>query len=73
MQRADPNLEILARAVARLGHLADRMVFLGGCATALLLTDPAAPKVRPTQPDAASQARLPVILDRIRSIARAHP
>ena len=24
MQRADPNLEILARAVARLGYLADR-------------------------------------------------
>jgi hypothetical protein len=49
MQRADPNLEILARAVARLGYLADRMVFLGGCATALLLTDPAAPEVRSTQ------------------------
>jgi hypothetical protein len=47
--RPDPNLEILARAVARLGPLADRMVFLGGCATALLLTDPAAPEVRPTQ------------------------
>ena len=49
MRRADPNLEILARAVARLGYLADRMVFLGGCATALLLTDPAAPEVRATQ------------------------
>ena len=29
--------------------LTDRMVFLGGCATGLLLTDPAAPEVRPTR------------------------
>jgi hypothetical protein len=49
MRSADPNLAILARAVTRLGPLADRMVFLGGCATGLLLTDPAAPEVRPTR------------------------
>ncbi len=49
MRPTDPNLILLARAVDRLGPLVDRMVFLGGCATALLLTDPAAPEVRPTQ------------------------
>jgi hypothetical protein len=49
MRTADPNLAVLARAVACLGPLVDRMVFLGGCATALFLTDPAAPEVRPTQ------------------------
>jgi predicted nucleotidyltransferase len=48
-RRADPNLLLLARAVGLLGPLADRMVFLGGCATTLLLTDPGAPEVRPTR------------------------
>ncbi len=32
-----------------LGPLADEMVFLGGCAVGLLLTDPAAPAIRVTQ------------------------
>ncbi len=49
MRRSDPNLVLLARAVAQLGPLAERMVFLGGCATALFLTDPAAPEVRATR------------------------
>jgi hypothetical protein len=49
MRTTDPNLALLARAVTQLGPLADRMVFLGGCATALFLTDPAAPEVRPTR------------------------
>jgi hypothetical protein len=49
MRTTDPNLVLLAQAVTHLGPLVDRMVFLGGCATALLLTDPAAPEVRPTQ------------------------
>ena len=35
-------------AVERLGPVADEMVFLGGCATGLLITDPAAPSVRVT-------------------------
>lgn len=49
MRTTEPNLILLTRAVAQLGPLADRVVILGGCATALLLTDPAAPEVRPTQ------------------------
>ena len=48
-REGDPNLEILEKAVARLGSLADDMVFLGGCATGLLLTDIAAPRIRMTQ------------------------
>ncbi len=44
----NPNLEILYAAVHRLGPLADAMVFLGGCATGLLLTDSAAAPVRAT-------------------------
>jgi hypothetical protein len=42
----NPNLRILELAVERLGPLADEMVFLGGCATGLLLTDVAAPPIR---------------------------
>lgn len=45
---ANPNIEIMELAVARLGALADEMVFLGGCATGLLITDPLAPPIRAT-------------------------
>ncbi|MDZ7661658.1 hypothetical protein [Thiohalophilus sp.] len=45
----NPNLDILMLAVERLGELADEMVFLGGCATGLLITDPAAPPIRVTR------------------------
>lgn len=36
-------------AVERLGELADTMVFVGGCATGLLITDLAAPPIRVTR------------------------
>jgi hypothetical protein len=45
----NPNLQVLEMAVRLLGPLADDMVFLGGCATGLLLTDAAAPPIRATQ------------------------
>jgi len=49
MPRAqNPNLEILIFAVEKLGNLADEMVFLGGCAAGLLITDSAAPPLRVT-------------------------
>ncbi len=49
MARAtNPNLRILETAVRRLGPLVEDMVFVGGCATGLLLTDPAVPPVRVT-------------------------
>ena len=44
----NPNLEILELAVHQLGELADDLAFAGGCATGLLLTDPAAAPVRAT-------------------------
>jgi len=46
---SNPNIELLELAVARLGTLIEEMVFVGGCATGLLLTDAAAPPIRPTQ------------------------
>ena len=45
----NPNLEILMVAADRLGPLAHEMVFVGGCATGLLVTDLAAAPVRPTK------------------------
>lgn len=45
----NPNLELLAKAVEQLGSLVEQMVFLGGCATGLLITDPAAPPIRMTR------------------------
>jgi hypothetical protein len=45
----NPNLQLLERAVERLGPLTEELVFVGGCATGLLITDAAAPPVRPTQ------------------------
>lgn len=50
MTRAqNPNLGILEIAVDRLGALVEQMVFLGGCATGLLITDVAAPPIRATR------------------------
>jgi hypothetical protein len=44
----NPNLVRLASAAKKLGPLLDQIVFVGGCVTELLLTDPAAAPVRPT-------------------------
>ncbi len=43
------NLRALESIVDHLGGLADRMVFVGGITTGLLLTDPAAPPLRTTK------------------------
>ena len=45
----DPNAELLAAMAARLGELRERFVFVGGCATGLLITDPAAVPIRATR------------------------
>jgi len=48
-EERNPNLEILEMAVDLLGPLSDDMVFVGGCATGLLISDPAAPPIRATE------------------------
>jgi predicted nucleotidyltransferase len=49
MNRAvEANLAMIRHVATRLGHLRERVVFLGGAATALLITDDAAPDVRVT-------------------------
>jgi predicted nucleotidyltransferase len=42
------NIEKLEQAVKLLEELADDVVFIGGCVTGILITDPAAPTVRGT-------------------------
>lgn len=45
----DANTELLARMAEALGELREHLVFVGGCATALLITDAAAAPVRVTR------------------------
>ena len=45
----DPNLEMLAAAARVLRPLLGELVFLGGCTTGLMISDPAAAGVRPTK------------------------
>lgn len=45
----NPNLEVVEIAARALGPMCDELVVLGGCATALLITDSAAPPVRVTR------------------------
>jgi hypothetical protein len=47
--KPNPNLAMVERIATALGDLRERVVFLGGCATGLLLTDPAAPALRTTR------------------------
>ncbi len=45
----DINIQMIIAVAKRLGDLRDKVVFVGGCATGLFLTDPAMPEVRATQ------------------------
>lgn len=44
----NPNLNLLLETAHRLRPLLDEVVFVGGCTTALLITDPGVEAVRPT-------------------------
>lgn len=48
MRADDPNLPILLRVAQALGDLRDDLVFVGGCAAGLLVTDPVVSGVRAT-------------------------
>jgi predicted nucleotidyltransferase len=45
----DINIRMIIHVAKRLGALRDKVVFVGGCATGLFITDPAMPEVRATQ------------------------
>ena len=46
--RAASNLAMLEFVARKLGKLKDQFIFVGGCTTALFMTDPAAPDIRST-------------------------
>ena len=76
--QSNPNLARLADAAKKLAPLLDRIVFVGGCVTGLLLTDPAAAAVRPTlDVDAivavASYAQFVVLETRLRELGFHQP
>lgn len=48
MNTHDPNVAKVELVAQALGPLREQLVFIGGCAAGLLLTDPAAPPVRMT-------------------------
>lgn len=45
----DINIRMIIDVAKRFGDLRDKVVFVGGCATGLFITDPAIPEVRATQ------------------------
>ena len=49
MNPRDPNVQQLQLVAQALGHLRETLVFVGGCATGILITDDARPPVRATQ------------------------
>jgi predicted nucleotidyltransferase len=74
----NPNAALLFSAVEKLVPLLDQIVFVGGCAAGLLLTDPGAPPVRPTiDVDAiveiASYAELVALEARLRQLGFEQP
>jgi len=45
----DINIRMIIEVAKHLGDLRNRVVFVGGCARGLFITDPAMPEVRATQ------------------------
>lgn len=70
---ADPNRDQFERAVRLLAPVLDDLIFVGGCATGFMFTDPAAAGIRPTHDlDAiavvASYAAYTTLANRLRAI-----
>jgi hypothetical protein len=73
---ADPNRALFESVVRLLAPVVDELVFVGGCMTGILVTDPAAEGIRPTRDvdaivDVASYARYTVLADRLRNLGLA--
>jgi hypothetical protein len=45
----DVSIQMITTVARRLGNLREKVVFVGGCAMGLFITDPAMPKVRVTK------------------------
>lgn len=73
---ADPNRALFESVVRLLAPVVDELVFVGGCMTGLLITDPAAEGIRATKDvdaivDVASYARYTILADRLRELGLA--
>jgi hypothetical protein len=73
---ADPNRALFESVVHLLAPLLDELVFVGGCTTGLLLTDPAAAGIRPTKDvdaivDVTSYAKYAALSERLRALGLA--
>ena len=69
----DPNLHLLEAAARLLEPLLDEVVFVGGCVTGLLITDPATAGTRPTTDvdviaEICSYAEYAALSDRLREL-----
>ena len=69
----DPNLTLLESAARLLQPLLDELVFVGGCATGLFITDPAAGGIRPTKDvdtitEVSSYAEYVTLSERLRAL-----
>ena len=68
----DPNRELLERAADLLRPLLNELVFVGGCATGLLITDRGSGGVRATHDVNTTtelKARLPLLINRLVALA----
>lgn len=70
---ADPNRILFERVVRLLAPLLDELVFVGGCATGIMITDRAAEGIRPTKDvdaitNVTSYAMYIALSDRLRAI-----
>jgi len=69
----NPNLPLFEAAVRLLHPLLDDLAFVGGCATGLLVTDPAAASIRPTVDvdaitEVSTYAQYAVLSERLRAV-----
>lgn len=70
---ADPNRALFESVVHLLAPLLDELVFVGGCTTGLLITDPAAGGIRPTRDvdaivDVTSYPEYTALAERLRAL-----
>src|SRR3954452_12131062 len=73
---ADPNRALFESVVRLLAPVVDELVFVGGCMTCILITDPAAEGMRPTRDvdaivDVTSYAGYTILADRLRNLGLA--
>jgi hypothetical protein len=70
---ADPNRALFESVLDLLAPVLDELVFVGGCTTGVLVTDPAAAGIRPTKDvdaivDIATYAEYAALSDRLRAV-----